>query len=129
MNPTVTSQDFIKEMPNFFLNAIQKGTVDALKFVWHLATSFLLEHWIAVIGIILIVFVYAVFRALMGHWWVLGHVLYNYLYWGAVLAIGSIWGSQVFAGTYTDLGLFLLYIACYIAVGQILTKTGLKRYY
>jgi len=129
MNPTATSQNFINQMPNLFLGAIQKGTVDGIKIVWNLVTSFLIEHWIAVVVILFVVLVYAVIQAIMGHWGFLGHVLYNYLYWGAVLAIGSIWGSQVFAGAYTDLGLFLLYIACYIAVDRILTKTGLKRYY
>lgn len=129
MNSTATSQEFIKQMPNLFLNAIQKGTVDGIKIIWDLITSFLIKHWIAVVVLLFVILVYAVVRAIMGRWGLLGHVLYNYLYWGAVLVIGLIWGSQVFAGTYAELGTFLLYVLCYIVVNRILVKTRLKRYY
>jgi predicted branched-subunit amino acid permease len=63
----------------------------------------------------------------MGHWWVLGSVLYPYLYWGIILIIGLIFGPAIFVNTYAELDLFILYIFCFILVGRILNKTGLKR--
>ena len=123
MNP---SHDFTKQIVDILLGAIPKGTVWAFQFVWNLAISFLLSHLLATIAILVIVLVYAFFKAVMGHWWVLGRVLYTYLYWGSVLIIGSIFGPEIFASTYADIGLFILYIICFILVGKILNKTKLK---
>jgi hypothetical protein len=116
------SNDFTKQLIDSFLNSLQEGTIWALKFVWDLITSFLLQNWVAVVIILVIVLIYAVLKALTGHWWVLGHVLYNYFYWGLILAIGAIWGPESFAGIYAEIGLFALYIVCYILVGKILRK-------
>ena len=125
MNPT--NPDFIKQMPTWFLNTIQEATIKDIKIFWDWGMSYLLAHFWIVIGILLIVLVYAIFRAFMGHWWALGSVIYTYLYWGIVLIIGLIFGPAIFVSTYADLGLFILYIFCFILVGRILNKTGLKR--
>lgn len=122
MNP-----DFIKQTPTWFLNTIQEATIKDIKIFWDWGMSYLLAHLWIVLGILLIVLVYAVFRALMGHWWVLGSVLYNYLYWGSLLIVGLIWGPEIFASSYVDVGLFILYILCYIAVGKILQKIGVRK--
>ena len=124
MNP-----DFIKQMPTWFLNTIQEATIKDIQIAWSWAMSYLLAHLWIVISILLIVLVYAVFRAFMGHWWVLGSVLYNYLYWGSLLIFGLIWGPEIFASTYVDIGLFILYVLCYVAVGRILNKTGLREHF
>ena len=121
------SPDFIKQMPSWLLNTIQEATVKDIKIMWNLAMSYILAHIWIVIGILLIVLVYALFRAFMGYWWVLGSVLYNYLYWGSLLIIGLIFGPEIFAGTYVDIGLFILYVLCYIVVGKILKKIGVRR--
>ncbi len=126
MNPP---PDFTKQVVDTLFASIEKGTIQAYTWIWDGITSYLLEHWVAVLIILFAVLVYAIVRALMGHWWILGSVLYNYFYAGALLLIGAIWGPAVFANTYADLGFFILYILCYILVGRILTKTGLKRRY
>jgi len=125
MNPT--NPDFIKQMPSWLLNTIQEATIKDIKIMWSWGMSYLLTHLWIIIGILLIVLVYALFRAFMGHWWVLGSVLYNYLYWGSLLIIGLIWGPEIFASTYIDIGLFILYVICYIAVGKILKKIGVRK--
>ena len=122
------SPDFIKQMPSWLLNTIQEATIKDIKIMWNWTMSYLLTHLWIVIGILLIVLVYALFRAFMGHWWVLGSVLYNYLYWGSLLIIGLIFGPEIFADTYIDIGLFILYVLCYIAVGKILKKIGVREF-
>lgn len=122
------SPDFIKQMPSWLLNTIQEATIKDIKIMWNWGMSYLLTHLWIIIGILLIVLVYALFRAFMGHWWVLGSVLYNYLYWGSLLIIGLIFGPEIFAGTYIDIGLFILYVLCYIAVGKILKKIGVPKF-
>ena len=122
------SPDFIKQMPSWLLDTIQEATIKDIKIMWNWAMSYFLANLWIVIGILLIVLVYALFRAFMGHWWVLGSVLYNYLYWGSLLIIGLIFGPEIFAGTYIDIGLFILYVLCYIAVGKILKKIGVQKF-
>ena len=121
--------DFTKQLIDTLFISINKGTIQAFTWIWNAITSYIFDHWIAVIVILFIVFIYAIIRAFLGHWWVLGSVMYNYLYFGILFLIGSIWGPSVFANTYANIGFFLLYIICFILVGKILTKTGLKRRY
>ncbi len=123
MNP---APDFTKQLVDTLFASIEKGTIQAFTWIWSGVTSYLLEHWLAVSIVLLVVLIYAIGRAVMGHWWILGSVLYNYLYAGALLLIGSIWGPAVFANTYADIGFFALYIICYIAVGKILRYTELS---
>lgn len=125
MNPP---PDFTKQLIDTLFSSIEKGTIQAFTWIWNGVTSYLLEHWIMVIIVLLVILIYAIARAIMGHWWILGSVLYNYLYAGALLLVGSIWGPEVFAGTYIEIGLFLLYIICYLLVGKILNRIGLRSY-
>lgn len=122
----MNSNDFLKQMVEVMLNSFQQGTIQAFTWIWNGITSYLIEHWIAVIIVLLVVLIYAILRAFMGHWWILGSVLYNYFYAGALLLIGSILGPAVFANTYADIGFLILYIICYIVVGRILARTGLR---
>ncbi len=124
MNP---SPDFTKQLLDILFASIQKGTIQGYTWIWNGLTSYLIEHWISVSIILFVVLIFAVARAIMGHWWILGSVLYNYLYAGALLLIGAIWGPAVFANTYADIGFFVLYIICYVLVGRILSRTGLNK--
>lgn len=121
------SSDFLKQLVDGLLVSIEKGTVQAYTWIWDGITAYLLEHLMAVLIILFFVLVYAIVRALMGHWWVLGSVLYNYLYAGALLLVGAIFGPAIFANTYASIGFFVLYVVCYLLVGKILKETGLKR--
>jgi len=126
MNPP---PDFTKQLVDTLFASIEKGTIQAFTWIWNGVTSYLLEHWIAVSIVLLVVLIIAIVRAFAGRWGMLGSVLYTYLYGGTLLLIGSIWGPAVFANTYADIGFFLLYVVCFILVGRILIKTGLKRRY
>ncbi len=123
MNPP---PDFTKQIVDTLFSSVERGTIQAFTWIWDGITSYLIEHLVAVIIILFIVLVYAIVRALMGHGWILGSVLYNYFYAGGLLLIGSIFGPAVFANTYADIGFLVLYIICYLLVGRILSKTGLR---
>jgi len=120
-------QHFFKNLFTLLLDKIQQGTILAYQKIWDGITSYLLGHLIVVIIILFVVFLYSLVRGLMGHWWIFGSVAYNYLYFGSLLVIGSIWGPEIFSNTYADIGFFLLYILCYIGVGMILSKAGIRR--
>jgi hypothetical protein len=119
--------DFVKELVPWMLERIGEETAKAFRMFWDIGMTYLLEHWVAVISFLFAVLVYAIIRALMGHWWILGSVLYNYFYFGTLFLIGLIFGPEIFANDYFKIVLFLVYITCYILVGKILKKTGLRR--
>lgn len=119
--------DFPKQIVSLLLKTLDESTKQAFRMVWNILMSFLIEHWVAVIIILFIVLVYAVIRALLGHWWVFGSVLYNYFYFGILFLIGLIWGPEVFANDYFKIFLTILYITCFTVVGVILNKTGLRK--
>lgn len=124
MTPESIGPEMLRHL---FTESIPKGIILAYQMIWNFVNSFLLDNWIIVLISLIGVLVYAIFRALMGHWWVLGSVLYTYFYWGIIWIIGFIWGPEVFAGVYADLGLFALYVFCFILVGIILHKSGVRR--
>ncbi len=124
MAPESLAPETIKYL---FLEAIPKGTIWALQLIWGALITLLSAHWLAVTIVLVIILVYSVIRALMGDWWVLGKVLHKYLFWGSGFLIALIWGPEVFAGTYVDIGLYILSIVCFVVVGIILNKSGLRR--
>lgn len=131
MSPTSTpvfGPDYVRELIPWMMNQFGIATAKALRMFWDIGMIYLAQHWIAVLMVLFAVFVYALFRALLGHWWVLGSVLYNYFYFGTLFVVGLILEPEVFANDYFKIFLVLLYIVCFTLVGKILTKTGLKRY-
>jgi len=119
--------DFPKQIVSLLLNTINESTKQMFRVMWNIFMSLLVEHWKAVIIVLFTVLIYAIIRALLGHWWVLGNVLYNYFYFGILFIIGLIWGPEVFANDYFKLVLVIVYIVCFTLVGIILNKTGLRR--
>jgi hypothetical protein len=118
--------DFVKELVPWMLERMRDGK--GFPYVLDIGMTYLLEHWVAVISFLFAVLVYAIIRALMGHWWILGSVLYKLLLlYCTLFLIGLIFGPEIFANDYFKIVLFLVYITCYILVGKILKKTGLRR--
>ncbi len=131
MSPTTTpafGPDFVKELIPWIIQQFGIATAEACRMVWDMGMAYLAQHWVGVLVILFAILLYAIFRAVLGHWWILGSVLYNYFYFGALFVVGLIWGPEIFANDYFKIFLVLLYIACFTLVGKILTKTGLKRY-
>lgn len=127
MNTTTPNNDLIKEMVSLLINAIPNAIVWALRFVWSIIEVFIHNNVWHITIILSTILIYAIIRALMGNWWILGKVFYKYLYWGSGLIIAFIWGPEVFASTYIDLWLYILSIICFIIVGILLKRIGLKR--
>ncbi len=89
----------------------------------------LAQHWIAILVGLLAIFVVALVRAFVtGRWAMLGSVVYNYLYFGTLFLIGSIWGPELFANDYFKIVLVILYVVCFILTGKFLSKIGVRRF-
>ena len=131
MTPTTTSifaPDFAKELIPWLFQIFDDATKRAYRMMWDGLMSFLTSHWLVVLGVLLLVFVGAVIRAVLtGRWGMLGSVLYNYLYFGTLFVVGLVFGPEVFANDYFKLVLVLLYIVCFTLVGMLISKMGFRR--
>lgn len=120
--------DFPKQVVEMFLNAIDEGTRQAYRMIWNGITQFLVEHWGWVIVALVSIFVLSVLNYFAtGRWAMLGSVLYNYLYFGTLFVITLIFGPEAFANDWFKIVLFVVYVVCFILVGKILRKTGIRR--
>lgn len=132
MSPTTTppfGPDFVKELIPWMIQQFGIATAKAFRMIWDIGMSSLAQHWIAVLLVLLIVFVVALVRAFItGRWAMLGSVVYNYLYLGALFLIGTIWGPEIFSNDYFKIVLVILYIVCFILTGKFLSKIGVRRF-
>lgn len=131
MNASTTSplgNDFAKQLVTSFLDAIDQGTRQAYRMIWDGINQFLVEHWgWVIIGLIAILAFSIVEYFITGRWAMLGSVLYNYLYFGTLFVITLIFGPEVFANDWFKLVLFVIYVVCFILVGKLLRKAGIRR--
>ncbi len=131
MFPTSTSPgaDIAKQMISQIPNAIENGYKFAAHFYWDMLISFLKAHWFAFILALFVVFVVVTLKAMMGRWGSLGSFLYNFFYFGVLFVVGLIWGPEIFVDDFFNAACTaILYPVCYLAVGWILKKTGLRRF-
>ena len=124
-NTTPLGSDFAKQMIGLFLNAIEKGTLQAYRILWDALITYLSAHVIGVMLVLFVILVFAFLKAMMGRWGTLGSILYNIFYFGILFIIGLIWGPEVFASDLLNaMSAVILYPLCYMAVGMILDRTG-----
>jgi hypothetical protein len=120
--------DFPKQVVELFLNAIDEGTKQAYRMIWNGISQFLIEHWGWVIVALVAIFILSVLNYFAtGRWAMLGSVLYNYLYFGTLFVITLIFGPEVFANDWFKIVLFIVYVACFVLVGKLLRKAGIRR--
>lgn len=120
--------DFPKQVVEMFLNAIDEGTRQAYRMIWNGITQFLVEHWGWVIVALVAIFILSVLNYFAtGRWAMLGSVLYNYLYFGTLFVITLVFGPEVFANDWFKIVLFVVYVVCFILVGKLLRKVGIRR--
>jgi hypothetical protein len=131
MNASTTSPlgaDFPQQLVQLFLNAIDEGTKQAYRIIWNAVEQFLVEHWGFVIIALISIFLLAVLNYFAtGRWAMLGSVLYNYFYFGILFIITLIFGPDVFASDWFKIVLFIIYVVCFVAVGKLLKKVGIRR--
>ena len=132
MTPTTTppfGPDFVKELIPWMIQQFGIATAKAFRLIWDIGMAYLAQHWIAVLVALFVIFVAALIRAFVtGRWAMLGSVVYNYLYFGTLFLIGTIWGPEVFANDYFKIVLVILYIICFILTGKFLSKIGVRRF-
>lgn len=120
--------DYAKELIPWLIQQFGIATAKAFRMIWDIGMGYLAQHWVAVLVGLFVIFVIAFIRAfLTGRWAMLGSVVYNYLYFGALFLIGTIWGPEVFANDYFKIVLVILYVICFILTGQFLSKIGVRR--
>lgn len=120
--------DLPQQVIALLLNAIDEGNKQAAHWLWDGLQTFLIAHWLLFIGGLFLLFVIATFKAMMGRWGSLGSLLYNFFYFGTLYIIGLIWGPEVFVNDLFNAACaIILYPVCYLLVGWILDKTGLRR--
>lgn len=131
MNSTTTQAvpEFIKALIPQILETFDEATRKAYRMLWEIFMSFVVEHWLAILAVLTVVFFIALAQALMGRWGMLGSILYNYLYFGILFVVGLIKGSDIFVSEYFEIVCaIILYPLCYFLVGMILDKTGIHKY-
>jgi len=131
--PTTTSSsfgsDFVKELIPWMIQQFGIATAKAFRMIWDIGITYLAQHWGAVLIGLFAIFVIALIRAFVtGRWAMLGSVVYNYLYFGTLFLIGTIWGPEVFANDYFKIVLAILYVICFIFTGKFLSKIGVRRF-
>lgn len=120
--------DFLKDLVPWMLRTFDEATRQVYRMIWNVFMFILVEHWVSILIILISLLVIATFRAFYGYWGMLGSLLYNYLYFGILFVVGLIKGPGVFVNEYFEaVCLVILYPLCYIAVGKILDKLGVRR--
>ena len=125
---TPLGPEFYKDLIPWMFKAFDDGKRQAFRMIWNILILFLKQHYISIpvllIALLLVSYLIAIGT---GRWGVFGSITYHYLYALGILIVGFILGPEVFASDYFEVFLVFLYIACFILVGVILHKTGLKK--
>lgn len=122
--------DFVKQMVELLTTGVAQATAHAYRIFWEILLSFLAQHWLGTLLVLIAVLVYAILLYLAtGRWRVLGSVLYNYLYFFIMFLIGLIGGPELYANDYFPIIATVVYIVSFSIVGFILLTTGVRRPY
>lgn len=115
----ITTKDILK--------IFNDSQIQAYQALWDGLIIFLSSNWSSVSLLFLFLFIISLVRAINGRWGLLGSILYNFLYWGALFVLGLIFGPKIFANIFINIAFFILYLVCYTLVGRILTGLHLKK--
>jgi hypothetical protein len=103
------------------MEAIDDGTKQLIQLYWSVLTSFLTEYRIAVTVVIFLTVVFATLKDMTERWGMWGCVLYNTIYFGALLKIGLMWGPDIFVSNFFNAVCTVVpYLVCYLVIGIIL---------
>lgn len=123
-----TTLDFPKQVVEMFLNVIDESTRKAYRMIWDGIIQIITEHWGWIILILIGFLVIAIMNYFVtGRWAMLGSILYNYLYAGFLFLVALVFGPEVFANDWFKIVLFIVYVICFVLVGKILKKVGIRR--
>jgi hypothetical protein len=129
MNATSTplGLDFPKQVVEMMFQSFEDGSKWAARMLWDVLMTFLTENWVWVFLGLLAIFIFVLLKAMLGRWGSLGSFLYHFFYFGTLFIVGLIWGPEVFTeDIFNALCAVILYPVCYLLVGIILDRTGLK---
>lgn len=127
---TQFGSSFAKDLIITIIEKSDEVTKKIYQALWHALLSFLAAHLFIVITVLAVIFFIAIGDYIItGRWRMLGSVLYNYLYFGVLLVIGLIWGSDIFVSDIFHLACTaILYPICYLVTRAFLNVTGIRRH-
>lgn len=128
MSATNTPMLVAAETGPWLVKTFGEAFPKAYRMIWDAVMPVLAANWGWVLLTLFVAFTYVSIKAFMGRWGALGSFLYNFFYFGTLFIIGLIWGPEVFAGDlFRAACTVILYPICYLLVGVILDKTGVRR--
>lgn len=112
------------------LTIFEEGMKQAYHLIWSsVIKPLLVEHWFAIFIILLVLFVVGFAKAMFGRWGTLGSLIYNFLYFGTLLVVVLIWGTDIFTNDWFNFACaVVLYPVCYLLSGLVLDKFEFRRY-
>ena len=121
------------QIPKLFADSLIKtfdeASVSAARIIWDTALSFLVHHWFGVVGSLAGLFVFFFVLALVGQWGSLYSLTYWTLYAVIVLAVGLIFGPEIFVSDWYHLAyLVAIWPLCYLLTGWIWRRLNFKRH-
>jgi hypothetical protein len=118
-----SNPNLAKELIPGLFDQVGIAAEKAFRMLWDIGMTYLSGHWVAVTVGLIAIFLIALMRAFVtGRWALLGSIVYNYLYFGALFAVGLIWGPEVFASDLFKIVLVILYATCFFLTGRFLRK-------
>jgi hypothetical protein len=124
--PLQLGPEFGKYIIDLILKMMDDSRKEAISLLWGYLISFLTQNWGHVLLYAVALLILSFMFALAGRWSMLGSVLYRYLYFGALLIIGAIFGPHIFLNIWFDLISFIVYKCSYESVGKIIDSLGLR---
>ena len=126
---TTTQVLNIQNMFDGILVGFESGMRQMSHVLWDTLLQFLSDHWVAVGGSLLLAFVFVTIKAVLGKWASFGSFSYHLLYFGILFIAGLMGGPEIFVSDFYHLfTTIILYPICYLLVGVVLERTGLKRF-
>jgi len=127
MNSSTTSPLGV-DFPQQLLDAFNEATKQACQILWEAIKQAMMEHWLLLLAGLAFLLVIAVIKyCLTGLWGMLASVVYNYLYFGTLFVVISIFGPEIFASDYCKIFLTILYMVCFTLVGIFVNTTGIRK--
>ncbi|WKZ29449.1 MAG: hypothetical protein QY323_01820 [Patescibacteria group bacterium] len=116
--------------PDFWQKAITDGTAQAATILRPIFTQAALAIWHhapAIIAVVSLLLVIALFKAAFGYWGMLGSLLYHIFYFSIFGVILWVRGPELLFSDYYELIGLILNPICYWLTGLILQRFRLRR--
>ncbi len=130
MNSTTTFSgfEFDKRLVQGSINAMEEGTKYYARIVWSISTTFLVQHWLFVMGTFVLLLFLLILKALIGQWGSLYSLTYWTLYAVIIFIVGLIWGPEALVSDiFHVIYIIAIWPVCYFLTGWIWDRFGFRK--